>query len=142
MRNLLMLLSAVLTASLFLGAAGCDSSEPAAEEILLDNQADSLVGFSVVDESFFLTRPEPVEFDTTNLSEDSFIQLLSVGDTRKLDSCSGDSPLADQKVILWEVEFTDDGDRGLALRKGEISNKELRERFRRKDCRIIIDSLS
>jgi len=88
MRNLLMLLSAFLAASLFLVAAGCDSSEPVPDDAVLVNRSNSLIGFSVVDKSFHFTQPEPVEFDTGNPSEDAFIRSLAAGNIIKIGICS------------------------------------------------------
>jgi len=143
MRNLLMLLSALCTASLLLGApTGCDSSEPEPQDAMLVNRTDSLIGFSVVNKSFLLSLPSPIEFEIAIPSEDGLVRTLAAGNTTELGPCSEESPLADRRVIFWEIEFVENEETGLAIQGGGISNEELLDRLRGNRCRIVVDSLS
>jgi len=143
MRNLLMLLSALLTASLLLGAAtGCDFSESEPQDAVLVNRAEEPIVYNLGGHP---TGPPtmPFEVDLSDSSDLGSYVLLSEGDSAVLGNCNTHERFEDKNLFFFEVlDLSEDKKKATIVETGGVSSEQLINRFRNNNCRVVIDSLS
>lgn len=139
MRNLLMLLSPLLTASLLLGGAtGCDSSGPTPQNAVLVNRTDGAVYF----ELFHVESKRPLVSEFPIDLKKKPTGFVTRGDTAIIKSCTLPDAFEEFELLLYEIRETPKPDTVKAVLTREESPDTVLDQLRRKNCRIIVDSLS
>jgi len=139
MRNLLMLLSALCTASLLLGAAtGCDSSEPEPQDAVLVNRTGGAMYFQLFNVNSL--RPTIIAFPID--LDDKPPRFVARGGSAIIKSCTLPDAFKEFELLLYEVRETTKPDSVRAILTRTESPDKVLGRLRRNNCRVVVDTLS